>query len=185
MNRCPLWIPFLVVCIIAVSTWGTLHIYTGTAIHGLIPSSDIVRVVSGVAAVGNVIAALGLLVHWPIITLVLWAAGTLLNGRTPEYKALLHAVGLAAIPIAVGTLIVWSITVLDPPADFAGALNLKETLQARPSVRLGQSVMIACYACTLIWLVAIMHRAFRLSWVRAAFAVVVPFGIVGICRIWI
>ncbi len=185
MNNEPKWIPFLVVGMTAVSAWGTLHIYTDTAMHELISSPEILRIVSGVAAVGNIVTALALLAYWPIFTLVLWAAGTLLNGGTPEYKILLHAVGMAAIPLAVGTFIVWSITVLDPPFDLTAGVNLKDYLQARPSVRFGQAVMRICYAVTLLRLVAIVHRLFVFSWLRAAAAVLAPLGIVAICRILI
>ncbi len=110
-----MWIPFLVVGMMAVSTWGTLHIYTSSAIRGLIVSHEIGRVISGVSAVGNLISALGLVAYWPVITLLLWTAGALLNGDTPEYKVLLHEVGMAVLPIAFGTFVVWFIAVMAPP----------------------------------------------------------------------
>ena len=168
----PAWMAFGAVAALSCAVWALLTLLERGALAGV--DAEIRPLVSGLAALGNVLSATAVLAFWPLVTLAFWCCGLLVAGPViPDYPDLLRPVGAAHLPAAAATLAAWAL-LLGADVWIAPGTPPGE-ISAMPVIRVCRALIAAGYLLTAGCFVAAVRRAFRFAWPKAAAVAAAPF----------
>jgi hypothetical protein len=175
LRSLPLWIPLLIVLLLATTLWGILTILGADALQAV--PSEIRPLVFTFASLGNAMTALTVLAFWPLITAAFLCMGVLIMADPPEFRVLACGIGLAHLPALMGTLIVFGILLasdISVPTDVTNIEATRQYLLSQTPLRIGRLVIIISYMISYGSFTLVVRDLFKTTLIRAIVIVSCP-----------